>query len=237
MAGEVRVAILEDHESIIDGYRYRLRNTKDVHVVATANYAIDLEPMLQKHAIDILLMDVQLPVSPENPNPYPILQIIPKLRQEFPTLSVLVISAHDRPELVNAVINAGARGYIYKNDFGSIQNLGHIILAVAKGVHFMSKSSATCTSETQTNIPDLTPRQLEILSTFASEPDLTTMMVAQQLNISHSTVRNLLSKAYERLGVKNLTAAIRKMRELGIFVYPDTLFDAPQFNENTPPSS
>ncbi len=237
MVAEVRVAILEDHESIIDGYRYRLRDTEDVHVVATANYAIDLEPMLQKHSIDVLLMDVHIPVSPENPNPYPILQVIPKLRKTFPTLILLVISAHNRPELVNAVINAGARGYIYKNDYGSIKNLGHVILAVAKGVHFISKPSTLCTSKKQTQIPNLTPRQLEILSIFASEPDLTAIMVAQQLNISHSTIRNLLSKAYERLGVQNLTAAIRKMRELGIFVYPDTPFDAPQFNKNTPPSS
>ena len=49
-AGKVRVAILDDHQSIIDGYVYRLSTNSDVQVVATATYGEDLEPMLKRES-------------------------------------------------------------------------------------------------------------------------------------------------------------------------------------------
>lgn len=224
MSVEIRLAILEDHESIIDGYRYRLQDTQSIQVSATANFANDLLPLLKQHKVDVLLMDVHVPVSEDNPNPYPILQLIPQLQCHYPKLVVIVISAHNRAELVDAVLKAGARGFIYKSDHGAIQNLGRIILAVAQGMHFRSKPTP---GQESVAVPKLTARQLEILSLFSAEPDLTAVMVANRLNISHSTVRNQLSKAYERLGVQNLTAAIEKMRALGILIYPEAPFESP----------
>src|SRR5690349_1187844 len=78
---KVRVAILDDHQSIIDGYVYRLSSTPEIDVVATANYGEDLEPLLAKHPVDVLLLDLSVRTSHENSNPFPILHLIPKLLQ------------------------------------------------------------------------------------------------------------------------------------------------------------
>jgi LuxR family maltose regulon positive regulatory protein len=62
----------------------------------------------------------------------------------------------------------------------------------------------------------LTPRQLEVLSLCAAYPDASTSDLAGMMTISNSTVRNLLSSVYLRLGVHSRTAAVEKAREMGL---------------------
>ena len=90
-AEKVRVSVLDDHQSVIDGYIYRLSGTPEIEVVATATYGEELEPLLHKHRVDVLLLDLSVRTSPENHNPFPILHIIPKLLQQHPDLIILVI--------------------------------------------------------------------------------------------------------------------------------------------------
>lgn len=111
MLPKIRVAILDDHQGIIDGYQYRLSGAADIEVVATALYGEDLEPILAQNLVNVLILDVHVPISPSNPNPYPILYQIPKLIQIYPELSVLVISMHAQRTLINAIMESGASGY------------------------------------------------------------------------------------------------------------------------------
>ena len=93
-AEKVSVAILDDHQSIIDGYLYRLGQTKEIEVVGTATHGEELEPLLARQAVDVLLLDLSVRTSGENSNPFPILHIIPKLLQKYSNMSVLVISMY-----------------------------------------------------------------------------------------------------------------------------------------------
>ena len=214
----VRVAILDDHQSIIDGYIYRLTHTKGVEVVATATFGEELEPMLEKHAVDVLLLDLSVRTSEENPNPFPILYIIPKLLQKHPNLAILVISMFVEPGLMRSLVEAGASGYMLKDDTGAFRDLGNVVLSVAHGGIFFSKKvhDVYLQMGQGTNDHRLTPRQLELLSLCAAYPDLSTAELAQMMSVSNSTVRNLLSSTYLRLNVHSRTAAIEKARELGL---------------------
>ena len=216
MAKKIRVAILDDHQSIIDGYVYRLTKTPEIEVIATATYSTDLEQILKEHQVDILLMDVQVPMSPDNPNPHPILNLIPCLIKTYPNLVVLVISMHADRALIKSIIAAGASGYILKEDQATIRDLGHVLLTVARGGIYFSRQAHKQILEQPLEESLLTSRQLEVLSMFAASPDLTSTAVAVKLNITDSTVRNLLSGVYLRLGVHNRTAAIMKARQLGL---------------------
>ncbi|MCL4265819.1 MAG: response regulator transcription factor [Anaerolineae bacterium] len=215
MAKKIRVAILDDHQSIIDGYLYRLNQTPGIEVVATATFSTDMEQIITQQPVDVLLMDVQVPMSPDNPNPHPILNLIPQLRQTYPDLVVLVISMHADRALIKSVIAAGASGYILKEDRGTIRDLGNVLLTVARGGIYFSRQAHEQILDLAEE-PLLTTRQLEVLSMFAALPDLTSTAVAAKLNITDSTVRNLLSGVYLRLGVHNRTAAIMKARQLGL---------------------
>ena len=217
-ADQVRVAILDDHQSIIDGYIYRLSRTSGVDVVATATFGEELEPMLEKQPVDVLLLDLSVRTSEENANPFPILHIIPKLLQKYPDLVVLVISMFVEPGLMRSIVEAGASGYMLKDDPGAFRDLGNVVLSVAHGGVFFSRKAHDVYLQTGQagNGKSLTPRQLELLSLCAAYPDLSTAELAQKMSVSNSTVRNLLSSAYLRLNVHSRTAAIEKARELGL---------------------
>ena len=59
---KVNVAILDDHQSIIDGYTYRLGTEPKIQVVSTARFGEDLDSILSSHPINVLLMDIRVPI-------------------------------------------------------------------------------------------------------------------------------------------------------------------------------
>lgn len=217
-AEKVRVAILDDHQSIIDGYIYRLSSTPEIEVVATATYGEELEPLLVKHPVDVLLLDLSVRTSPENSNPYPILHIIPKLLQKYANLSVLVISMFAESGLMRSLIEAGASGYILKDDQAAFRDLGNVVRSISNGGIYFSKKAHSLYIQTDavTGGELLTPRQMEVISLCAAYPDASTSDLARIMTISNSTVRNLLSSVYLRLGVHSRTAAVEKAREMGL---------------------
>lgn len=217
----IQVAILEDHQSIIDGYLYRLGQATDIEVVAIATFTEDLDRVLNKQKPDVLILDIFVQTSPENQNFYPILQDIPRWLKKFPELSILVISMHQTRSLVRAVMDAGASGYILKDDTSTIQELVSVIRSVAKGgVHLSKQVHKYLLTES----PDdalITTRQQQVLSLCAAYPDASTNELADKLGVAPSTLRNLLSTAYLRLDVHNRTAAITKARQLGLITPQD----------------
>ena len=214
----IRVAILDDHQSTLDGYAYRLDTYKNIEVVATARFANQLDKMLQKHAVDLLLLDVSVPIAEDDPNPFPLLHKLPQLRADYPQTAILIVSMHKHRTLVRAVMEAGAKGYIVKDDRQAIVQLGEIITSIAAGGIFLSDQSyaAMADANVSDGIKALTPRQVQALSLCAAAPDISTTELARQMNIAASTARNMLSDIYMRLNVRNRASAIFKARQLGL---------------------
>ena len=217
MTEAIRVAILEDHQAIIDGYLYRLSGVADIQVGAVLMYGDALEPALQRQPADVLLVDVGVPAAPDNPNPFPILHLIPRLLEKYPDLAVLVISMHNQRTLVQALREAGASGYILKDDRTAMLELAAIIRLVHNGGIYFSQAVAKLLKAAPAEGEGLlTARQAEVLSYCAAHPEIGTAQLALRLNIAASTVRNLLSGAYLRLDVPNRTAAVARARQLGL---------------------
>ena len=220
MSDKIRVAILEDHQSVVDGYLYRLGQTPDVEVVATAAFGEELQPMLADHPADVLILDVGVRTGRDNPNPYPILQTIPEILDDYPDLAILVISMYNQPTLIKAVMDAGASGYILKDDRATIQALGEVVHMVARGDIHLSQQAYQQLFKRYSQDSVITPRQTQALSLCAAFPGETSDELAERMEIKSSTLRNLLSGAYKRLEVDNRTAAIAKARQLGL-ITPD----------------
>lgn len=218
MHPKIRVTILDDHQSILDGYLFRLSKTPTIEVAITLSFGEELEPTLEKTPTDVLILDVSVPTAPDNHNPYPILHIIPKLLELYPNLAILVISMFTDRGLIRAVVDAGASGYIFKDDQAVIRDLGNVVLSIANGgIYFSQEARQLILKHHDTNNTYLlTGRQLEALSLCAAYPDYSTTELAQKMLVSNSTVRNLLAGAYLRLGVHTRTAAVARGRELGI---------------------
>jgi two-component system nitrate/nitrite response regulator NarL len=217
MKQKTHVTILDDHQSIIDGYVFRLSANPQIEIAATINFGQDLEPTLAKHPTDVLLLDVNVPTSAENPNPYPILHAIPKLLQTYEGLSILVISMYAERGLIRAVMEAGASGYVLKDDQTTSRDLGSVVLSIDEGgIYFSQKAHQLYSSHLSKENDLLSARQLEALSLCGAYPNNTTAELANLMSISNSTVRNLLSAAYMKLKVNNRSAAIAKAQQLGL---------------------
>lgn len=220
MSRQLRVSILDDHQSIVDGYLFRLNPLPDIKIVATASHAEELFPMLANHPTDVLILDVRVPISPDNHNSYPILYDIPQLFEAHPELVILVISAYAPRTFVRKILQAGINGYILKDDQKLVQNLGSVIRSAVQGHVCLSQSIQEELQKSYSQEIDLTSRQIEIFSLLISHPNITTKDVAKRLHIASSTARNLLSDAYLRLGVRNRGAALIKVQEMGLVTHP-----------------
>jgi len=218
MSDKLLLSILDDHQGIIDGYLYRLNGNPQIEVAALMSYGEELRPTMAAHPTDVLLLDINVPTSPDNHNPYPILYEIPKLLDHYPELAILVISMYNERSLIRAVMDAGASGYILKDDQAMIRDLGSAILSVASGGIVLSQLARQLLLKNDPGLitDQLTERQLEVLSLCAAYPNWTTAQLSKKMSVANSTIRNLLSGAYLRLEVHTRLAAVSKARELGI---------------------
>ena len=225
MDASIRIAILDDHQPIIDGITYRLRDAQDIQVCFTLLYGAELEATLKQNPVDVLLMDLQVPISSIDPNPYPVIHVIPRLLQSYPGLAVMVISMHAQPAMIQAVMQAGASGYILKDDVISYRELPFIIRNVAyNGIHLSPAAENALHHRHHLELDKpLSARQLEVLSLYAAYPDATTTDIACQMSLAHSTVRNLLSTAYLKLNVRSRAAAVLRAQQLHIIPGPTSL--------------
>jgi DNA-binding NarL/FixJ family response regulator len=220
----IRVTILDDHQSIVDGYRFRLGNSQRVQVAASVGFGDELEPTLEKYPTDVLLLDIGVPTSAENLSPYPILHVIPKLLQKYPSLVILVISMHVERGMIRAVMEAGASGYILKDDQATLRDLENVVISVFNGGIHLSRQANSVLLHSGAGGDEslLSRRQREVLSLCLSYPDSSTADLAKKMVISNSTVRNLLSGSYIKLGVRSRNAAVTKARQLGL-ISPEPL--------------
>ena len=123
---------------------------------------------------------------------------------------------HDQRTLIKSIMDAGASGYILKDDQATIKELGNVVITIAKGgIHLSQGAYQKLFRKPSENLVP-TSRQLEVLSMCAAYPDATTAELANHLEIKSSTIRNLLSDAYLRLKVRNRGAAVTKARQLGL---------------------
>jgi len=104
-----RILLVDDHALVRQGLE-RLLNVGDEFVVCdeagTAAEGIELVRELRPDAV---IVDVGLPGGTNG------IELTKKLRNEFPAMVVLILSAHDEPKYVRGAANAGAMGYILKN--------------------------------------------------------------------------------------------------------------------------
>jgi two-component system, NarL family, nitrate/nitrite response regulator NarL len=219
----VRVGILEDHQSIIDGYHYRLGLNPAIEVVGVAWNGAELTTLLAATPMDVLIMDVNVPTAHDNPNPFPILHVLSRLAETQPALSVLIITMIAERVLIRALMEAGAHGYILKDESAIIEEqLGSIVVSLAAGGNFVSPRVFDLLNKGRAKPDDvqLTPRQIEALSLCIAHPNWTRIQLAEAMAVTHSTARNLLSGAYLRLGVNTLSAAIAKAQAIGLIASP-----------------
>lgn len=215
---KINVAILDDHQSILDGYMMRLSQDQNINIVAAMVFADELEPALENYPTDVLILDVSVPISLDNPMNYPILHVIPRILNRYPKIHILVISEFEEQSLIDRLVKAGVSGYILKNDRATLIGLTNVVYSIANGGNFFSEKAKLLLLQHRMILTQqiLSDREAEALSLCASYPDSMTTELAMRMSISTSTLRNLLARAAHKLGVGSRSAAISKAQSLGI---------------------
>ncbi len=216
--GPIRVAILDDHPVVADGYRYRLMKDTDIAVVCVLYFGEDLIPALCSHEVDILLLDMQVITSRTNETLYNTLHLVPEIHDRFPNVAILVISQFQQRAMISSMLNAGADGYILKDDHEAYDDLPGLVRVIAKGGMYLSARvrESLMSSDIYDPAPRLSPRQLEAISLCANYPNERIPELAQRMNMAASSLRVLLWDSYHRLGVNSRTAAMARARQIGI---------------------
>jgi DNA-binding NarL/FixJ family response regulator len=146
---------------------------------------------------DLLLMDLKMPGSRG-------LDDLRMLRERFPSMPIIVVSADDAPGTVNAVVALGVAGFIPKSDAADvIRNAVRIVLA---GGTYVPARFAGATGNGAAAQAGLTERQVEVLRLLGS--GRSNKEIARELGITEGTVKVHLLSVFRALGVRNRTEAV-----------------------------
>jgi len=211
MTDQIKIMLVEDQPEYRDAIKLALDNTPDLHLVSMYGTAEKALLSLERSQPDIVLLDLHLLGMSG-------IDAIPKFRESAPNTRIIVLTNSNREKDVLAAISQGAAGYLLK-----CASLDQII----DGVHTVMQGGASLDPGVATLIMDRVPlvpsdeniqlskRKLEILALIAE--GLVKKEIADQLNISYSTVDSYVKDIYEALQVNNAPSAVNKAHRLGLF--------------------
>ncbi len=189
----IRVQIMDDHDLIVEGVKSILANEADMEAVFVPSHgeAEALDAIRRCHP-DVLLLDARMP-------DFDLLSALDKIRVQFPSVRVIVVTAQQDPALVKAVASHGTAGYVLKEE-GLSQLLPVAIREVACGQRCYSPRASEYLLQQQTGFPpDLTDYQRDVLRLMVSGK--APREIAQRLQRSVNAVYAVQEAMRERLGV------------------------------------
>lgn len=130
----IRVVMVDDHKLIREANRMALSLDPQVAIVAEGVAGEDLETLVAQHRPDVVLLDMIMPQSASDPGAgqFQAIAAVAHLREMYPDVRVIFCTSQDRPSLVTAALDAGARGYVLKSSTEAM-SLAKVVRAVYDG--------------------------------------------------------------------------------------------------------
>ncbi len=195
----IRLALAEDHNSLIDGIKLFLQNENDIQLVGFANNGQELCDLFRRKIPDVIITDIRMPVMDGIAATKAILEIDPRAK-------VIAFTMFDQDEAIRQMLEAGARGYILKNS--SLRDLMDAIRIVYKGnTDYDSGIVIPDITATQKRKGPLSRRQIEILKLVALGK--TNQEIADQLFIGKTTVETHRKNMIRILNLKGAGELLR----------------------------
>jgi DNA-binding NarL/FixJ family response regulator len=141
---------------------------------------------------------------------------LPKLRQRLPRTSIIVVSMMDDAVTAATVMSAGADGFVSKA-LASERMLEAIHAVMSGGFVTLADAGLGSTASlgpTRLEMPELTPRQREVLEGIANGKS--NKEIGRMLAISPFTVRIHVSALLRSLKVETRSEAVAKAKSLGL---------------------
>ncbi|MDP2384871.1 MAG: response regulator transcription factor [Bacteroidota bacterium] len=215
---KINIMVVDDHQIFIDGISLLLSNEKNISVYAHANNGKEALSILEKGSVDIVLIDIEMPVL----NGYDTTAII---TTKYPNTKVICLTTHDEKSIVQKMLNAGATGYLLKNI--DKETLIKAINSVINGLSFFSSeipialesSESTLNFKTEkqpNNINTLSAREVEILTLIAN--GLSNNEIADKLSLSPKTIESHRTNIMQKLNVHNVVGLVKFAIKSGLVI-------------------
>ncbi|WP_018253195.1 response regulator [Salinispora mooreana] len=215
----IRILLADDHHLVRTGFRVILEVESDMHVVGEAADGERAVSMARALRPDVVLMDVEMPRVDGLEATRRIVAEVD--RPNAP--AVLILTTFDRDDYLFAALRAGASGFLLKN--GTPEALVAAIRVVARGdgliapeltrrvIAAFARSSGEPTTAAVA-LPDLTPREHEVLVLVAS--GASNAEIAATLRLGEATVKTHVSRLLAKLGLRDRVQAVVFAYEHGV---------------------
>ena len=200
---KIKILLADDHQMFLDGLCALLSQIDYVEIIATVNNGAQLLEKLKTINGDLVIVDLHMPVTDG-------LEATRMIRELYPSVKVLGLTMDNDLEAIQAMLEAGASGYILKNTGKAELELA--ILQVMKGENYLSQSISAqlaqslfrnkkAVAEEISELDMLTEREIEILKMVALENS--NVEIAEKLYISPKTVETHRKNLMKKIGVRN----------------------------------
>jgi two-component system response regulator NreC len=212
---EIRLLIVDDHQIIIDGLKSLLEDEADFKLIGEANNGKEALDILKILDVDIVLMDIDMPIMNG-------IEATKQILKDFQNVRVVILSMHKEGGLIKNLIAIGAHGFLLKNTDQA--QLIEAIRKVASGDKYFSPDvTMSLLNKTTTNtstvdgielLSQLTERETEILKLIAE--GFSNKEIGEKLFISHRTVDTHRTNLMKKLDVSNIAGLIKFAIQNGI---------------------
>lgn len=212
----IRILIIDDHQIIRDGLRDLIASRADMNVVGDAGNGEAALMLARREQPDVIVLDLDLGLESG-------LMLLPQLLDVVPTTSVIVLTGVREAAKRDEAIELGAKGVVLKEK-GATELLSAIEKVHRTGEYWFEPGAARRLLEKRRSAnreqdESAHPEAAKIASLTKTERELITCIgdgmdnreIASRMHIAESTVRNSLSRVYDKLEIKG--------GRLGLLVY------------------
>jgi len=204
----ISVAMIEDHQILVDSLSLMLRYESDIDFLGSASSVSNGHNLIKETTPDVLLLDVGLPDGNG-------LDLIPEVNQVSPETNIVVLTSLSDESTLMRVIDSGISGFVSKNS--ELSELMETIRKAADGEIVMPTSllvgllmrlprDKAAAYQEEKGWERLTIREQEVLELLASGK--TGSEIAEDLHIAPLTVRTHIRNLMSKLGVHSRLEAV-----------------------------
>ena len=204
----IKVAIIEDNPTVRESLATIVANAPGYQCAGTWSTAEEGLRMLRKQAVDVVLMDIQLPSMSG-------VECTAKLKEQAPETQIIMVTVYEDPDRIFQALRAGACGYLLKRS--TPEQFIAAIRDVHQGGAPMSSEIARKVIaqfrepiETAVEVDQFSGREREVLELVAE--GMNNKDIAGRLGVSVDAVRWHLKHIYLKLHVHSRTQAALKFR-------------------------
>jgi DNA-binding NarL/FixJ family response regulator len=204
----ISVFLVEDHPPILEAVTSRVSETPDVEVCGTTGSTMEAFRQIEKRQPDVVVVDISLEDGHG-------LDLIQNVQAQYPEeIQMIVFSMYDESVYADRTLQAGATGYLMKNE--PLEELISGIRAVSKGEVYLSDEMSSRVigkairgedAEPGLPIDALTDRELAVFQMLGEGYNLEE--IQDRLNIARKTVESYRRRAKEKLGFGSVADLLR----------------------------